>query len=279
MTHTHPAASMDFEKLLNSAESRGVCVVSDLHLSPRMPNTLQCFIDFCNSTAHEYSALLIIGDLFEYWLGDDTAHDNPTALRVATALKQLDQAGTRIDFFHGNRDFLLGTAFARSAHMTLLPDPCVMQILERTVVFSHGDLLCTNDTGYQRYRRIAHNRLLQKIFLAAPTSWRNALAQRLRGQSKKTATHTAKDSARLMAQDVPNTSAEQWLTQHQAEFIIHGHTHRPASHTHANGQRWVLPDWECEDRANLRWGYVSWKPHESPQLILTPEPHSHPRND
>lgn len=275
MPNPHPAASMDFEKLLNSAESRGVCVVSDLHLSPRMPHTLQCFIDFCNTTAREHSALLIIGDLFEYWLGDDTAHDNSAAQSVATTLSALNHAGTRIGFIHGNRDFLLGASFAHSAQMTLLPDPFVLRVFDATAVFSHGDLLCTNDTGYQRYRRIAHNRILQKIFLAAPTSWRNALAQRLRGQSKKTATHTAQDSARLMAQDVPNASAEQWFTQHQAEFIIHGHTHRPAHHSHANGQRWVLPDWECEECAQTRWGYVSWKPHESPQLILTPTAQIH----
>lgn len=241
-----------------------VCLISDLHLCAHMPKTLAQFQYFCQTIAPQFDTLIIMGDLFDYWLGDDTSDDNPVAIFVINELNKLHRQNKKIGFIAGNRDFLIGNVFAQRAHITLLPDPCILTINQSPVVLSHGDLLCTHDSAYQRFRFWTHKKWVQTVFLCMPLKWRNALAQRLRQNSQKKWDISSSEQ-RMRLHDINPSTAELWFAAYEVKTIIHGHTHRPKTHQINNGTRMVLPDWDCDDEKNYRWGYVTWT-HQRPQL-------------
>lgn len=253
----------------DNAALGGVCFISDLHLSSHLPKTLAQFEDFCQNIAPQFDTLIILGDLFEYWLGDDTCKDNPTAMRVMDVLQKLFNKGKKIGFVAGNRDFLVQNEFARRARITLLPDPCVISIQKQKVLLSHGDLLCTNDKSYQRFRHIVHTAWVQKLFLNIPASWRNLLAHFLRTRSEKrwNQSSAVQREYLMVTQDINIDTAESWLAQHKSHILIHGHTHRPSTHLNYDNMRMVLPDWDCDSETHPRWGYIAWpKNQDKPEL-------------
>ena len=118
--------------------------ISDLHLCASRPHITAAFLDFLKETASQAVALYVLGDLFEYWAGDDDiqdVHHQP----VISAFKHLANAGVELYLMHGNRDFLISSTFCDAAGMTLLPDPSLINLHGKTVLLSHGDDLCTDD--------------------------------------------------------------------------------------------------------------------------------------
>lgn len=272
MVHTPKQSPLNRAQHAYPRALSGVCFISDLHLSDNMPRTLVQFEFFCNTIAPDFKALIILGDLFEYWLGDDTADNNATAQRVITALTRLKQRGVFIGFMAGNRDFLLRSHFARRAGMVILPDPCVLSINGQNTLLTHGDLLCTLDTGYQRFRKLVHTSLIQKLFLSSPISWRNSFAKKLRKNSKTAPTKNNPAAAAITTTDkldVPAQEAANWFKQYAVRFIIHGHTHKPSTHLTFDTTRLVLPDWDCENKEQTRWGYISWQDGTAMPLLIT----------
>lgn len=220
----------------------GYCLfVADVHLSPARPTTTQRFFDFLLRTAHHADALYILGDLFEYWVGDDDL-DDPLARDTASQLNALAEAGTRLYFMHGNRDFLLARRFAESSGMTLLADPTRIELYGTPTVLTHGDLLCTDDRRYQAFRRVMRWPRLQQLLLAMPLGLRHWLAGSARVGSERA---KAVKPAHIM--DVNAEAVLRMFAQAGANRMIHGHTHRPAQHEIRLGdrtlERWVLPDW------------------------------------
>ena len=214
--------------------------ISDLHLDESRPEIVDLFERFLQTEARGADALYILGDLFESWIGDDD--DSPLAERVARALRALSESGVPIYFMRGNRDFVLGRDFARKAGMTILDDPTIIQLNGEPVLLMHGDTLCTDDVDYQKFRRIMHNRWFQRVALALPLSIRRRIAGRLRGQSQK---HVARKAETIM--DVNQAAVEAAMRTHGVRLLIHGHTHRPATHRFdmdgQTAERVVLGDW------------------------------------
>ncbi|MBS1174435.1 MAG: lpxH 2 [Burkholderiaceae bacterium] len=239
---------------------RGWCAISDLHLSENAPNTLAQFEQFCTTVAVQYDALFILGDLFEYWVGDDAADLNPVAMRVIQAIQRLKASHTMVYFMRGNRDIAIEHAFCQCAGMTLLPDPCLIELPEQRVLISHGDLLCTDDVVYQRQRRFYAHPWVKGLLLKMPLNWRVKLVQHLREKSRQrwlaTPEHLRKQ--RMVEQDVPDSAVKNWQTKYSVNTLVHGHTHRPAQHRHDELTRWVLPDWDLDNPPN-RWGYLSYQ--------------------
>jgi UDP-2,3-diacylglucosamine hydrolase len=219
--------------------------ISDLHLTTQDPDTLGAFQHFIQSEAIGIDALYILGDLFEAWIGDDDS--SACSATVAKTLQGLKQRGTKIYYLRGNRDFLLGEDYAEQCGMTILPDPSVIELGGKPVLLTHGDLLCTDDKAYQRFRSIVQQAWLQKLFLALPLSWRQKVAGFLRGKSKAAG---PKKSAAMM--DVNTAAVQAMMREHTVDLMIHGHTHRPAEHTHEAGKRYVLGAWD-EKRAVLKY--------------------------
>lgn len=223
--------------------TRPTLLLSDLHL-PDAPSPLRdCFLAFLAGPARQAQAVYLLGDLFEVWIGDAEGLEAYAA--EARALRELSDAGVTVAFMAGNRDFLVGSAFAKAAGLKPLADPVVVDLAGMPTLLSHGDVWCTNDVGYQRWRRFSRNRLAQAIFRRLPLRWRQAVGgtARQRSQIDKQA-----KSAEIM--DV-NASAIARAFEHAGvRRIIHGHTHRPADHRdNAGHERIVLADWRlghCE---------------------------------
>lgn len=215
--------------------------ISDLHLAEDRPRATAAFVDFLEGPAREARSLFILGDLFEYWAGDDDIDASFNSC-ICTALRTLSEAGTQVHFMTGNRDLLAGAGFARAAGLHLLPDPTLIQLGERRVLLSHGDALCTDDLAYQTYRRQVRDPAWQAGFLTQALATRKAFIESLRKQSE-----AAKRDKTMTIMDVNRTAVEALLRAHGYPTLIHGHTHRPAVHRHLidghSCERRVLADW------------------------------------
>lgn len=215
--------------------------ISDLHLSNDSPKELALFESFLKEQLNQVDALYILGDLFEAWIGDDDKSN--CATRVAAELRRVKARGTQTFYMHGNRDFLLGNEFALLAHMTLLPDPSVINLDKYPVLLTHGDILCTDDKDYQRFRRFSHFYFVKKLFLALPLKLRRKIASRLREQSS---IESKKKPVHVM--DVNPDAVTKMLNEYQVDTMIHGHTHRPAVHIEGDKTRYVLGAWDIEPK-------------------------------
>jgi UDP-2,3-diacylglucosamine hydrolase len=221
--------------------------ISDLHLTPGMPRTLAAFQRVLDQAAQQARTLFILGDFFEFWVGDEET-ETPFAAGVAAALRQLALAGVPVYLMHGNRDFLIGRRFADAAGATLLPDPSVIHCAGQRVVLSHGDMLCTDDPRYNSFRRWTRKGWVQRLFLALPLATRMKIARRLRADSEAGRAHQAEGAAPRDYGDAAPAAVDALLASSHAPTLIHGHTHRPARHAHARGDRWVLTDWDLDGR-------------------------------
>lgn len=217
-----------------------VLFVSDLHLSPARPDVAAQFRQFLLGTAGSAAALYILGDLFDYWPGDD-ALDDPFHAGIADALAD---CGTRlpVSLMHGNRDFLLGPAFARAARLTLVADPLRLDIGGMDTLLMHGDTLCTDDADYQAFRAQVRAPQWREAFLGRPLAERIRIIENLRAQSEM-----QKQEKQPDIMDVNDAAVREVLAGSGCERLIHGHTHRPARHQlDVEGrrcERWVLGDW------------------------------------
>ena len=221
--------------------------LSDLHLDPRRPEATNTFLRFIAEASQELDALYILGDLFEVWIGDDAL--TPMAEAVADGLRTLADRAIRLYFLPGNRDFLVGPAYAARAGFELLPDPCVISLYGQDTLLLHGDTLCTDDVGYQALRRSLRDPAFQDAFLARTPAERLHLAQQARMQSQ-TRQSELKQSSRDdfdVITDVSAVTVNAVFAEFGVTRMIHGHTHRPCIHSHCiNGQpcvRVVLGDW------------------------------------
>ncbi|MDA8477581.1 UDP-2,3-diacylglucosamine diphosphatase [Citrobacter sp. Awk 4] len=217
--------------------------IADLHLCTEEPAITAGFLRFLAGEARQADALYILGDLFEAWIGDDDP--NPLHHEIAAAIKAVVDSGVPCFFIHGNRDFLLGKRFARESGMTLLPQEMVLDLYGRRVLIMHGDTLCTDDAGYQAFRAKVHKPWLQTLFLALPLFVRKRIAAKMRAGSK-----SANSSKSLDIMDVNPQAVVAEMEKHPVQWLIHGHTHRPAVHElPLDGQpafRVVLGAWHHE---------------------------------
>jgi UDP-2,3-diacylglucosamine hydrolase len=215
--------------------------ISDLHLSEARPEANEKFFSFMEETAARAGALYVLGDLFEYWIGDDDL-DEPFHAVVAGFFRRLSEGGVALHVMHGNRDFLMAQAFCRASGARLLPDPSVVDAGGVKTLLMHGDTLCLDDTDYQEWRREARSEGWQRAFLARPLAERRRIILELRERSR---TAVRAKPAEIM--DVNAAAVRQAFQAHGVTRLVHGHTHRPGHHRiEVEGracERWVLPDW------------------------------------
>ncbi len=238
-----------------------VFFISDLHLCPSRPEINRAFLDFLRGPAREAESLYILGDLFEYWAGDDDIGD-PFNASVVAALADLSDAGTTLSLLHGNRDFLLGTSFVSNCRGALLQDPWLVQLYGRPTLLMHGDTLCTDDHDYQAFRSEVRSAAWQARFLAQPLARRKEQIEALRRASESEKQRKAPE-----IMDVNRGAVEAALRDNGYPRLIHGHTHRPARHEHpVDGkvcERWVLADW-YHSGAYLRCDAAGCRPVQLP---------------
>ena len=214
--------------------------ISDLHLAPERPDIIQLFVQFMNNQAAQAESLYILGDLVEYWLGDD---DEAEGLSEAfSAMKEQSDNGLNIYLMHGNRDFLMGEDLAQRAGCKLIHEPYVASLNNSSALLLHGDTLCTDDLRYMELRKVLRNPTWQDDFLSKPLIERKQMALALRQQSKE---DTQSKSSDIM--DVNEQAVIDAFVNNNVSLMIHGHTHRPAIHdiniNNKPAKRIVLGDW------------------------------------
>jgi len=219
--------------------------ISDLHLDAERPRITELFGQFIRSEARGSDALYILGDLFEAWVGDDDPSE--TGAFVASELRALGQSGVPVYFIRGNRDFLIGEAFARRSGARILPDPSVVMLYGRPTLVQHGDLLCTDDVAYQQFRAQTRHPQWQAQFLSQPLPARIAFAQQARAASKAHQSGLKTQGTMETITDVAPATVAGTFSRYGIDTMIHGHTHRPAMHElDVDGHaclRIVLGDW------------------------------------
>ena len=213
--------------------------VSDLHLQDSSPRTVHGFIDYLDKTPAD--AVFVLGDLLEYWIGDDWIEDPQDAHRLC--FDALARAGARLNLYimRGNRDFLMGPRVMRHCQAQDLPDPTTLVFAGQRIVLSHGDGLCTGDTRYQEFRKLSRSSAWQHDFLSEPLAGRKDRMLGMRAQSE------ANKKASTTFFDVDKRAALALLQSCQSNTLVHGHTHRPDCHAlSAQHVRWVLSDWDLD---------------------------------
>jgi UDP-2,3-diacylglucosamine hydrolase len=232
----------NFGDNMDNSSSGYSLFISDLHLCASRPHITNAFLDFLETTASQSDALYILGDLFEYWAGDDDIqdiHHQP----IISAFKRLSDSGVKLYFMHGNRDFLISSGFCEAAGITLLQDPCLIELYGKAVLLSHGDDLCTDDVEYQKFRVQVRDAKWQHDFLKLPLQVRKDQIETIRSRSEQ-----EKSQKSMQIMDVNQAAINSLLkTYCYPELLIHGHTHRPNEHQiHLESHsitRWVLGDW------------------------------------
>jgi len=217
--------------------------ISDLHLTPSRPDLTKAFITFLKNEAYNADALYILGDLFDFWIGDDDTSD--FANKIKNQLKELTSSGIPCYFLHGNRDFLLGKSFAKQTGMVLLSEETVIQLYEHSILLMHGDTLCTDDKKYLAFRAKVHQPWLQIIYKFLPFKLKCKIVANIKGSAKQD-----KHQKALDIMDVTPSAVEDVMQKHHVHYLIHGHTHRPNTHHlisgHERKSRIVLGDWDHE---------------------------------
>jgi UDP-2,3-diacylglucosamine hydrolase len=218
--------------------------ISDLHLDESRLHLTKLFFDFIDDIQNKAEALYILGDLFEFWIGDDII-DLPIGkyyLPIIEKLKSLSDSGTKLYFMQGNRDFLAQQGFTKRIGAELLPDQLVIDLYGTPALIMHGDTLCTDDKGYQRMRAIFRLKIVQKLYLSLSPESRAKKANNIRQSSKS---KTQKKTQTIL--DVNQDEVTKQLKRGGVGLLIHGHTHRPAEHVFEldgkQAKRIVLSDW------------------------------------
>lgn len=213
--------------------------IADLHLNENQPEITEHFLQFMREKAPLAEAVYILGDLFDFWIGDD--EESELISSVKNAIKTLTTSGVKCYFICGNRDFLLGKRFSKETGMEILPDYEVIDLFGAPTLLCHGDTLCTDDVKYQQFRKKVHQKWRQALFLCLPLVWRVRIAEKIRAKSQQD-----KQLKSVNIMDVNPEFTAQTVAKFQAVRLIHGHTHRQAVHNTENFTRIVLGDWRAD---------------------------------
>ena len=223
--------------------------ISDLHLEADRPEIGEQFLDFLEDEAADAEALYILGDFFEYWVGDDDPDEYYASIK--RYLRAFTDSGVPVYFMHGNRDFMIGERFAAETGVTILPDPYPLELYGKSVLLSHGDAMCTDDVEYQQVRVMTRNPEWQSMMLDKPLEERIAIAKHVRAQSQER-NKTLSESI----VDVNPDAVRETISDHGVEILLHGHTHRPGIHgievDDRFAKRVVLGDW-YDQGSVVRW--------------------------
>ena len=253
------SADRDAEAIVVVNRAQDAWFASDLHLDDERPQLTARFLDALGALAAarpppatDAPALFLLGDIFEYWIGDD--HPSQVAAALAAALAGLAARDWRVFLMRGNRDFLIGAAYAARCRARLLDEPALVEIAGERIVLVHGDAECLDDRHYQQWRQLSHDAGWQQQFLARPMDERLAMARAARAaslahqQAQAPRLHEADGAGRPGVEgagDLSPAAVTALLERFDASGLIHGHTHRPDHHPLADGRwRWVLSDWE-----------------------------------
>ncbi len=225
---------------------------SDVHLASDTPAITARFLAFLERARREAQSVYLLGDIFESWVGDEDL-GLKAYQPVFHALKATAQAGVKVYFMAGNRDFMVSDRVLAELGLSRLEDPYVLSTTTWQFVLSHGDIYCTGDVAYQEFRTKVRKPENQAKFLRLPYWVRRSIGAWLRWRSKGRRYNT--QTGTIM--DVDSGMVEDEARRFGYATLIHGHTHRPATHDlivdGIHVERWVLADWSADRGEYLTW--------------------------
>lgn len=230
-------------------------IAADIHLNASMPKTAAKFYSFLDSAQQHAQNLILAGDIYDAWIGDDYAHKNQEPW-LQNSIQALQQTASKINLYliQGNRDFLLGTDFANMVNAEILPSPCIISNDGLDFLLAHGDEYCIDDIAYQRFRKIVRNGIIQRLFLYLPLAIRLKIAKHARIKSQQ-----AQKNKTTAIMDVNQQAVIKAISAAGTQHLVHGHTHRPDTHklsiNSTTAYRYVLSDWDLDH--GKRYGWVS----------------------
>ena len=207
-------------------------IISDLHLSTHNPHIAKLFSHFLKEITTPGNKLYILGDFFDYWIGDDDL--SSFNLSITSILNHAVENGLKVYLMHGNRDFLISQKFAKRSGVILIPEPLTLYNKQQAILLMHGDLMCTDDKNYQLFRKIVRNPTIKSLYLLLPLLLRKKIAKIIRQKSHKKYT-------KYKAIDITINGINRYINNH--EILIHGHTHSFNYHHSTNYIRYVLGNW------------------------------------
>jgi UDP-2,3-diacylglucosamine hydrolase len=227
--------------------------ISDTHLGNiEDGNIAQVIINCLKLYENELDSLYLLGDIFNVWVGDEQK-SQPEIQNFLNYIISLSAKNIKVFIMHGNRDFLMGEDLCKHLNAKLLQDPYLIDINNKKVLLTHGDLLCTDDKPYQRLRKIVHNKIIQNLFLALAYKLRYGIAIYMRKLSmrkhlkniQQNTKHKYKQEYKYKDKelDINLNELEAWYQTHKFDTVIHGHTHKTALYAYDNYNRMVLSDW------------------------------------
>jgi len=219
---------------------QNIYFISDIHLDVNNLDVTNKFLNFISEKSSDMKELYILGDLFEFWIDDKYDIDQNNI--IISTLNDITKKGTKVFLIHGNRDFLIGKRFAKITNIEILPENYILNLGDTKILITHGDLLCTDDIDYQKFRKFIRNKITLKIFNLLGNRIKTKIASYLRAKSQKV---TSQKPENIM--DVNNDTVIEFYNKFNTNIIIHGHTHRKNIHvTQTSGEsffRYVLGDW------------------------------------
>ena len=238
-------------------------VVSDLNLIGNKPKTIMAFLRFMKSYAPRYAELVILGDLFDYWTGDDTMTE---AAPIVAQLKHYTSTGHRVIIFRGQHDYLLGQDFADACGAELMKGPSVIRVMDTNILFAHGDEWCIRDLAYQRWRETVSDPKWQETLLSRPVEER---VEMMRYEADIRDAEAANPDPVSQTGIIESAVAEA-ARQAGVELVIHGHTHRPGANVNAIIERWCLPNWDFDGEGAhcAKSGWITFRSPGRPQIQL-----------
>ncbi len=210
--------------------------VADAHLRKPGDRNYLRMLDFLEEQRGKTDMLVLLGDIFEFWIGKSTVIADHVPL--IDALERLHQQGTQLVYVEGNHDFHLGPVFTERLACRVFPDGGSIELDGMKVYLAHGDLANPDDAGYRLLRSFFRSDLVRFLIRVLPNVMLQSIAV-LAGSLSKKSLGGQRDRP---AREVLKPYAETLLAAgHQA--VVSGHFHQPFHEKLGDGELIALGDW------------------------------------
>ncbi|HET9426588.1 MAG TPA: UDP-2,3-diacylglucosamine diphosphatase [Gemmatimonadaceae bacterium] len=213
-------------------------VFSDAHLGfapAAVHDRVLGFLKHCQQAA---GAVVINGDLFEFWFEWKTVIPR-SSYRILAAMADLRDAGIPVLMIAGNHDCWGGEVLARDVRVDYRLDAWEGDVGGWKTRFEHGDgLRPKEDRGYRALRRLLRNPLAIRAFRWLHPDLATPLAG---GSSNASRSYASRDRG----QGLRDAAVRALAARPDLDLLLYGHSHVPAlervspTQIYANAGSWL----------------------------------------
>lgn len=204
--------------------TRPAYIASDVHLGAVPADTEHEFISFLHHVGSHGRALLLLGDLFDFWFEYGTVIPGKH-FRVLAALSELVAAGIPVTYIGGNHDAWGGRFLREEVGVDYQVGPVRSELLGRPALLAHGDGLGRGDIGYRILKLVLRSRVTVAGFRALHPELGLKLA---RAVSRTETRGEDEAAARGRAAFLERWAGAQLKADRELAWVVCGHAHEPA---------------------------------------------------